>query len=132
MDPITVGLLCLAVFLSAAAGDIVEAYMVRAVVDLNPTKTAAMSVSMWAIGCVGWIIIVKTDPWYIYLAPEVLGLCCGSLIGVSLQRKAKEREAPKTFPRARARYRRARTRARAYAHAPVTVGEKPICNDVLN
>lgn len=80
-------LLCVAVFLSAAAGDIVEAYMVRSIVDKDPHKAARMSITMWAIGCVSWIIIVKSDQWYVYLVPEVLGLYLGSFIGVSLQRE---------------------------------------------
>ncbi len=84
-------LLCVAVFLSAAAGDIVEAYMVRSIVDKDPHKAARMSITMWAIGCISWIIIVKSDQWYIYLVPEVMGLYLGSFIGVSLQRRSKPR-----------------------------------------
>ncbi len=100
-------LLCVAVFLSAAAGDIVESYMVRAVVDLNPHRTARMSITMWAIGCISWIIIVKSDQWYVYLVPEVLGLYVGSYIGVSAQRKRQQ------LPKARALRTRVRCRAQA-------------------
>jgi hypothetical protein len=82
-------LLALATFLAALAGDVVEAYFVRAVADLQAHRAARMSVAMYAVGCVGWFICVKVSLWY--MLPEVLGLYAGSLIAVRAQRGAEIR-----------------------------------------
>jgi hypothetical protein len=78
-------LLALVTFASAAAGDVVEAYFVRAVADLEPHRAARMSIAMYAIGCIGWFITLKISLWY--MLPEVAGLYVGSYFAISRQRR---------------------------------------------
>lgn len=80
-------LLSLATFAAAVASDVVEAYFVRAVAELRPHLAAAMSVSMYLMGFVGWAITIKVSLWY--CVPEVLGLYVGSLVAVQAQRRAR-------------------------------------------
>lgn len=83
-------LLALATFLSALAGDVVEAYFVRAVADRDGHRAAMMSVGMYLIGCIGWVITIKISLWY--CIPEVFGLYVGSRIAIAAQKRAAERD----------------------------------------
>jgi hypothetical protein len=87
---LTALLLSLVTFTSAAVGDVVEAYFVRACVDLRPHAAARMSVAMYVVSCIGWIVTVKVSLWY--CIPEVLGLYAGSVLAVRTQALAKARE----------------------------------------
>jgi cytochrome c-type biogenesis protein CcmH/NrfF len=82
-------LLALATFFAAAAGDVVEAYFVRSVADLDPHQAARMSVAMYCIGCVGWYITIRISLWY--MIPEVLGLYVGSVVAIRAQRRKAQR-----------------------------------------
>ncbi len=72
--------LAVACFLAAAAGDVVEAYFVRAVGDLRPHKAAACSIGMYTISLVGFFSVVAYSYWLII--PEVLGLYFGSVYAI--------------------------------------------------
>lgn len=73
-------LLALLVFAAAAAGDVVEAYFVDAVGRRAPARAAAMSVCMWGVGLVGWVVVLQVSWWY--LIAEVAGLAVGSWVAV--------------------------------------------------
>lgn len=75
-------LLALLVFASAAAGDVVQIHNTRAITGIKPSphRVAITSVMEWAIGCVGWVIVITDSLWY--LLPEVAGLYAGSYLGV--------------------------------------------------
>jgi hypothetical protein len=71
--------LALLVFLSAAAGDLVQIFGIRRIAAARPDphSVARFSVLEWSIGAIGWLIVVKTQDFG-YLIPEVLGLYLGS------------------------------------------------------
>lgn len=74
-------LLAVLVFASAAAGDIVSIINTRAIASRRPSPhlIARTSVLEWAIGAVGWVIVLSHSFWH--LIPEVAGLYVGSYIG---------------------------------------------------
>lgn len=83
-----VAILVLLVFVSAAAGDVVQILGTRAIAAARPSphRVAVTSVIEWTIGCIGYAVIVITDSLW-YLAPEVLGLYLGSYIGTTYARR---------------------------------------------
>lgn len=83
-------LLVLITFTSAAFGDIVEAYFVRAVTDMDPDRAACMSVAMYLNACIVWVLTIKVSLWY--CLPEVAGLFMGTRFAISRQRRARERD----------------------------------------
>jgi hypothetical protein len=79
---IVVGVL---VFLSAVAIDSAHAVYVRAVADQSPIKAACASVAVYALGCLGWVALIKVG-WWVAI-PEVLGLAAGTYFTVRRQIK---------------------------------------------
>lgn len=76
-----VAFLAVLVFASAALGELVQIANVRRIArGGGPHVVARLSVLEWAIGAVGWIVVVRTQDLG-YLVPEVLGLYAGSWFG---------------------------------------------------
>lgn len=73
-------LLALLTFASAFAGDFVETLYVQTATardERAPSRAALLSVAMYGVSLIGWVITVKVSLWYIL--PEVAGLYCGTL-----------------------------------------------------
>lgn len=80
-------LLSIACFIAAFVLDAVEAVYVRAVADAKPRLAAVCSVSMYAIGCVGFFSVLSFSWWL--MLPEVAGLYCGSVYAIRRQARAR-------------------------------------------
>lgn len=81
--------LALLTFAAAALGDFVETRYVQASTSGATPKhahhAARLSVSLYAVGFLGWVITVKVSLWY--SVPEVLGLYVGTY--VAMRRRAR-------------------------------------------
>jgi hypothetical protein len=83
-------LLAVAVFISAAAIDYAEARYVRAVQERRAHLAARWSLTMWGLGCLGFVAMLRVSLWL--MLPEGLGFYLGTLVAVRGDRPLRTRD----------------------------------------